>query len=98
MAELSHGAGDDKAAVDAYMNAVEALHSVNPEWMRAQYVYSLSQVAFELKGKDEAGHLLVSGGEWASKIADTNTRRYALTTSFATALVSYDNLEALRGP
>ncbi len=95
VAELLHSAGNDTTAVDAYMNAVEALNSVQPEVKRAQYVLSLSQVAFVLRGKEEAGQLLVKGGEWASKIPDVNTRRFALT-SFTTALVGYDDLDAAR--
>jgi hypothetical protein len=95
IAELSHGAKDDKTAADAYLNAVEALHSVQPESQRAQYVLSLSQVAFERRGKAEAVQLLISGGQWARKIPVKDTRRFALA-SFSNALVSYDQLEDAR--
>jgi hypothetical protein len=95
VAELSHIAGDDKSATDAYMNAVEALSSVKPEVTRAQYVLSLSQVARQLRGAAEAGQLLVKGGEWAARIPDQRTRRFALTT-FASALVNDDSLEQAR--
>ena len=95
VAELSHQAGGDKPALDAYYNAVESLNSVQPVTTRAQYVLSLSEICLILKGKDEAGQLLIKGGEWASKIPDTLTRRYALTT-FTTQLIGYDNLDAAR--
>jgi len=95
VAQLSHRAGDDGLGWKAYVEAVEVLNSVKPESKRAAYVLSLSQVAFELKGKEEAGRLLVSGGTWAVKIDDVATRRFALTT-FAQQLVTYDNLDDAR--
>jgi len=49
-------------------------------------------VAFELKGKKEAGQLLVDGGTWAAKISDRELRRFALTT-FASQLAGYDDLD-----
>lgn len=95
VAELAHQAGDDSVAVTAYYNAREKLDSVSPEARRAEYVLSLSEICFMLKGKQEAGQLLVKGGGWASKISDTNVRRYALTT-FTTQLIGYDDLDSAR--
>lgn len=95
VAELNKRAGDDKAALDAYLNAVEALNSVKPVATRAEYVLSLSQICFEIRGKQEAIALLVKGGEWAREITNVGVRRYALWT-FAESLVSYDDLDSAR--
>ena len=95
VAELAHSAGDDKVALDAYYAAVEQLNSVEPVTRRAEYVLSISEISFTLKGKTEAGQLLVKGGQWASNIKDERVRRYALST-FTNQLISYDDLDSAR--
>jgi hypothetical protein len=95
VAELNKRAGEDKGALGAYLNAVEALNSVKPVATRAQYVLSLSQICNEIRGKQEAIALLVKGGEWAREITHVGTRRYAIFT-FSESLVGYDDLEAAR--
>ena len=94
VAQLSRRAGDDKAGTDAYFAAVEAINATKPA-TAAEYVLSLSQVCFEIRGKAETVALLVKGGEWARAVSDVGTRRYALWC-YAQALVSYDELEPAR--
>ena len=94
VAQLSRRAGDDKAGSDAYFAAVEAINATKPA-TAAEYVLSLSQVCFEIRGKAETVALLVKGGEWARSVSDNQVRRYALWC-YAQALVGYDDLEAAR--
>jgi hypothetical protein len=95
VAELAHTAGDSKMANAAYIDAVEALNSVQPEIKRAEYVMSLSEICNTLRGQSEATQLLVKGGQWAQKIDNRTVRRYALAT-FARQLTNYDDLEDAR--
>jgi hypothetical protein len=95
VAELAHAAGDLKMANAAYIDAVEALNSVQPEIKRAEYVMSLSEICYTLRGQNEATQLLVKGGQWAQKITNQTVRRYALAT-FARQLTNYDDLEDAR--
>lgn len=95
VAELSYRAGDVPFATDAYYNAVEALNSVQPEPRRAEYVLSLSEICAQLKGKVEAGRLLVKGGNWAMGITNPGVRQYALRT-FSARLIRYDDFDAAR--
>lgn len=95
VAELCYAAGGNKAASDAYFEAVESLNSVKPEPKRAEYVLSLSEVCEKVRGKPEAIALLVKGSGWSAGISDELTRRFAIRT-FAGKLVGFDDLEAAR--
>jgi len=78
ISQLSRQAKDKELAGAAADNALAALNDVKPAAQRPQYVLSLASELAELRGKDAAVELVVSGGGWAGEIMEPNARREAL--------------------
>src|SRR5206468_125213 len=89
LSELALSAEDRALATEAADNAVETLHSLNPQADRPRYVRSLALVIEKLRGKKDAIALLVKGGQWATALPNAPTRRWVLT-SFASQLISLE--------
>jgi hypothetical protein len=95
LSELSRDAQDPATANVAVDRALAHLNKIEPAHARCEYVPGIAKEVRELRGDKPAAALLVTAGEWATKIPELPTRRSAYL-AFATELFRANDYEAAR--